>query len=166
MQQRLRLSDTKLTGARALVRRCLLTALPVAAVVGAIGYVLPAHDMQNGEPAHSNFADGGVWSLFIFAATALCTYLLSKRGFGAGIVAGFVAAGGGAMALGPLVLEHLMQHVNNLAGETIFAIGLLGLFCIGAAALVAEPLLFVVERRRIERAAKPAELPVARIVTA
>ena len=166
MQERLSLSATKLTGARALVRRCLLTALPVFAVIGAIGYVLPAHDLQNGEGAHSNFDDGGIWSLLVFAGIALCTHLLRQRRFGAGTVAGLVAAGGAAMAIGPVLLEHMFRDVTNLYGEALFEISILGLLFVGAATFVAEPVLYVVERRRIERAAKPAELPVARTITA
>jgi hypothetical protein len=166
MQKRTRLFDTQLTGARALARRCVLASLPLFAVVGALGYVLPAHDLGNGEAAHSNFADGGIASLLVFAGVALCTYLLRNRGFGAGIGAGVIAIGGAVLALAPVLLAHMFRDVESLGGETIFLIALLGLFFVGAAALIAEPILYIVERRRMELAAKPAELPIARIVTA
>jgi hypothetical protein len=60
----------------------------------------------------------------------------------------------------------MFRDVTGLAGEGVFVIGLVGLFVAGAATFIAEPILYVVERRRIERAALPAALPVARIVSA
>ncbi len=166
MQARPSLRSLELTGARAVIRRCLLISLPVFAAIGAVGYVLPAHDLHNGEGAHSNFADGGVVALLVLAAAGLCTYLLRDRRFGAGFAAGVLAMGGAVFALAPVLLAHMFQRVDDLVGEGVFAVGVIGLFCAGAATLFAEPIVYLLERRRIINAAKPAALPAARVVTA
>ena len=162
-QERPRLRTIELSGAAGWCRRIALGALPVFAAIGALGYVLPAHQLSYDEPFHSNFADGGPLSLIVFAAVAVCTFLLRGRRFGAGMLSGLIAMGGAVCALAPVLLVHMFQNPTEGPGELLFVLGLLGLFFVGAAALIAEPILYLLERRRIERAAQPAELPVARV---
>ncbi|HEY5925797.1 MAG TPA: hypothetical protein VIV11_29120 [Kofleriaceae bacterium] len=163
MQERPGLRAIELSGAAAWCRRITLGALPVFAAIGALGYVLPAHQLSYDEPFHSNYADGGPWSLVVLAAVAVSTFLLRKRGFGAGIAAGVTAMGGAVWAVAPVLLAHMFQNPTDGPGELVFALGILGLFFVGAIAFIAEPILYVLERRRIVRATLPAELPVARV---
>ena len=164
MQDRPKLRTIELTQGRALFRRIVLGALPVLAVVAALGYVLPAHQIDPVQGFHSNFHDGGPLSLFVLGGVAVATMLLGRIGFGAGFGAGVAAMIGAVIALAPVFLVHLFQHVEQGPGETLFALGELGLFFTGAIAIIAEPIVYLFERRRIVRATLPAELPTARAV--
>lgn len=163
MTERLRLHRVKLTGNRAGLRRMLIGSLALFAVIGAVGYVLPAHRVGSDTAFHSNFADGGPLSLLVLMAAGVSVLLLRKRGLGAGAASGLIASVGAVIAVAPVLLAHLFSHIEEGIGEPVFALGVLGMFFLGATTLVAEPVLYVIERRRIERALRPAPLPVARI---
>jgi len=170
------LRSIALTGSRASLHRSAFVAIVVAALVAFVGYLLPAHreayvphnghwfDLaaQDGETVfHSNFADGGPFSLFVLAGIAAVVFSLRSKRFGGGMVAGFLAAAGGILSATPVMLAHLFTRVETTYGDHIFALGELALFFVGTALFFAEPILYVVERKRIENASKPAPLPVA-----
>jgi len=136
-----------------------------AALVAAVGYVLPAHRLNGDADFHSNFHDGGVLSLVILGAVAVIAYALRNLRLGSGMITGIVAAAGAFCALMPVVLAHLLSSYEHGYGESMFVIGELVLFFGGLALVAAEPLLYVLERGRIERDARPAELPRAAVVS-
>ncbi len=144
---RLPLADVVLTGPRAWVRHGLTWGVVALSTIGALGYVLPAHRID--EDFHSNYADGGAASLLVFLIVGVFAVALRRRGFGAGFVRGLVAMAGAIGALLPVILVHFMQTVEDAPGETLFAIGVIGLFLVGAAALVSEPIFYLLERRRL-----------------
>src|ERR1041384_474761 len=117
MNERPRLTQIELTGTLALIRTIALTALPVLAVIAAIGYVMPAHQLGD-EAFHSNYADGGVFSLIVLASAALGLYFLRTRNFGAGLGAGLIAIVASIAALAPVLLAHMFSHVHQGPGET------------------------------------------------
>ena len=159
--QRTRIRDVELTGTRMCVRWGGFALLVLLAAVGFLGYLLPSHRMADGS-LHSNFDDGGVFSLVVFLAFGVITALLSKRGLGAGILAGVLAVPAAIASVAPIVLTHLFQEVRTDYGEGVFAVGVIGLFCAGVVFAIVEPILYVLQRRANERAAKPS-LPVARV---
>jgi hypothetical protein len=154
-----------LTSHRASFRRTLSFAMIGAAIVAAIGYVLPAHRLEGDTAFHSNFDDGGVLSILILAAVAAIVFALRKLRFGSGMISGVVSAGGALAAIVPVVLAHLFSSSEDGYGETVFAVGVLALFFTGLVSLFAEPLLYVLERRSKERALRPAPLPIATIAS-
>lgn len=160
--KRPRLVEVTLTGPRALIRRALGWALVGLPIIGAIGYVLPAHQLRD-EVLHSNYADGGVVSLLIFLVVCAVAVALRRRRFGAGIVTGGIAMAGAVGALVPVMLVHLFEDTKDGFGEGMFAVGILGLFLVGAASLLSEPILYILERRRIMRDLEPV-IPAARLV--
>jgi hypothetical protein len=161
---RMRLLDVRLVGAAALFRSFMFWCLAALAAIGALGYVMPAHRVRGDIEFHSNYADGGPFSLLVFALVIGVALALRRHRFGAGMIAGATASVGAVLALGPVFLVHFLSTVEDGPGEVLFAMGVLGCFFGGAIALVAEPILYVVERRRLEREAAPPSLPVARIV--
>ena len=160
--ERPRLRSIELTGPRALIRTIAFYALLICSLAAAIGYVAPAHRLRD-EHFHSNFDDGGIGSLLVLVALGVGVFLLRRMRFGGGMIAGVVAAGGAVLALAPVLLAHFLSSPEYAWGEHLFAIGELGLFFGGAALLLAEPVLYLLERRRIERASRPAPLPAARV---
>jgi hypothetical protein len=176
-----RLRSLDLTGPRATIRRTAFIALIASAVVAAIGFVLPAHRLvyvpssgayidlgaQPGETSfHSLLADGGPLSIVaLLTAAAFVAMLMRSRRLGAGMLAGLLAAGGAVLAIGPIILVHLFSKYETAIGNHLFAIGELVLLFVGAGLVIAEPILYLLERRRIERASRPAPLPVARIAS-
>ncbi len=136
-----------------------------AALVAAVGYVLPAHRLQGEADFHSNFHDGGVISLFILGAVAVIAYALRNLRLGSGMITGVIGAAGAFFALMPVILAHFLSSYDEGVGQGIFIIGELALFFSGLVMLVGEPVLYVLERRRIERDSRPAELPVAAVVS-
>lgn len=133
----------------------------MSAAVAAVGYVLPAHRVPDYGSIHSNAADGGPLPLLVAAFVFTMALVLRRYRLGAGIAAGVIGAAGAIGAVAPVVLAHLFQHVEVHYGENVFAAGVLGMFFIGAALMIAEPVLYLLERRRIEQASRPAPLPVA-----
>jgi hypothetical protein len=158
MQTRTRLRDVKLVGARAWIRRVWFGATIALSAIGAVGYLLPAHQAHG--VWHSNFADGGPIPLLVFAALGVIALLLRKRGLGAGIAMGVLSTAGAIVSVVPVVLAHLFADVQHDGiGETMFASGVIGLFFGGLFALV-EPVLYLTQRRSDERVEL---IPVARI---
>lgn len=131
------------------------------AVLGFIGYLLPAHSVEGGA-WHSNFADGGVTALVVFAVFGGIAAFLRKRGLGAGILTGVLAVPAAIAAVAPVVLAHLLSHVESGPGEVMFGISIVGLFFGGLAFAIVEPLLYWTQRRVDERAAQT-KLPSARV---
>jgi hypothetical protein len=158
---RQRLRTIRLTGARAIIRSTSFLAIAIAAVVAGIGYVLPAHRLASDAHFHSNAADGGPLPLVVLAFVAAAAVLLRRLRIGAGMLTGMIGAGGAIAAVAPVLLAHLFSSVEATYGDHMFALGLLGMFFVGIALLIAEPILYVLERRSIQRAALPAPLPVA-----
>jgi hypothetical protein len=151
-------------------------ALAVAAAATAIGYVLPAHRLvyvphsggwldlaaQPGEPSfHSLLHDGGGLPLLGLLVVFLTALLVRKRGLGAGMLAGVLAVGGAFLAIVPLILVHLFARYESGIGDLVFGLGLFGTFIGGCVMTVSEPILYVLERRRIERTTRPMKLPRA-----
>ncbi len=122
----------------------------VLAAIGFAGYLLPAHSVDGGA-WHSNFADGGGWSLGVFGVFGILAAHLRTRGFGAGMLTGVLAVAAAIASMVPLILVHFMAHVDNGPGEVMMAISVLGLFFGGAALLIAEPILYVTQRRANEQ---------------
>lgn len=162
MQERRRLARIELAGGRAGLRRVLSWGIVTLAAIGAFGYVLPAHRVDDARAFHSNFFDGGPMPLFVFAAIALAAYALRRGRLGAGIATGVIATGGAVLALMPVFLKHFLAHVEHAYGEDLFAVGILGLFFGGAATAIIEPILYVTQRRALER--EDPQFPVARLV--
>jgi hypothetical protein len=176
---RLRLRSTELTGPRATIRRTAFIAMIASAVIAAIAFLLPAHRLvyvpssggyldlaaQPGEAAfHSLLADGGPLSIVaLLTAAAFVGMLMSNRRLGAGMLAGVLAVGGAFLAIGPILLVHLFSRYETAIGDHLFILGELVLFFTGVALVLGEPVLYLLERRRIERASRPAPLPTARI---
>jgi hypothetical protein len=174
---RRRLRSIALTGRRGLVRRAGFLVVGAAAVVAAIGYVLPAHRLvyvprragvfdlaaQPGATAfHANYADGGVLPLLALAIAAVAALLLRRcRWLGAGVIAGVAGASAAVVTVMPLILVHMFSRYETASGEHLFACGVVGLFVAGCALVVVEPLLFVLERRHLARRTRPAPLPLA-----
>jgi len=158
MQIRARLRDVQLVGVRAALRRGGFLVVMLLAVVGFVGYLLPAHRVEGGA-WHSNFADGGVWPLVVFAGIGVTAAIARLRGFGAGMLTGVLAGVAAVAAVAPVILTHLFQSVVEGPGEIMFAVAILGLFFGGALLLIAEPILYLLQRRADRRPA----LPVARI---
>jgi hypothetical protein len=91
---------------------------------------------------------------------------MRSRRLGAGMFAGVLGAGGAILAVLPTILVHLFSRYESAIGDHLFMLGVLAMFFVGIAIVIAEPVLFVLERRRIERASRPAPLPVATVISA
>jgi len=174
--ERPRLRAIDLTGGRAALRLTLFITTAIAAIVALIGYVLPAHRLeyvpptgawldltaQAGETSfHSNLADGGWLPLFILPVVAIGLFVLRRLRFGAGFFAAVLGGGGALLVVSPVLLVHMFSKYETAAGEGVFQLGLLVLFVASCALLVAEPAVYLLERRRIIRASQPAPLPTA-----
>lgn len=176
------LRSLQLTGPRALIRRTALFVILAAAVTAAIGYVLPAHRLVYvpssggyfdfaGQPGEAHFHSllddsSPVAILVLLSAAALVALLTRTHRLGTGMLAGVLGAGGAILAVMPTILVHLFSRYESGIGDHLFGLGVLAMFFVGIALVIAEPVLFVLERRRIERASRPAPLPVATIVSA
>jgi hypothetical protein len=99
--------------------------------------------------------------LVALAIVIVAALMLRRLRLGAGVVAGVLGAGGAFAAVAPVVLTHLFRTPELAYGEDVFMVGVLGLFFIGVAFAVVEPILYVLERRSVERASRPAPLPMA-----
>lgn len=83
-------------------------------------------------------------------------------GFPRGAVAGVAIGGGGFFAAVTIAAQHILSDpIYNLAGELAF-VSLLGLLVLGAGMVIVEPVLQVLERRRLE--ASDPVFPTARVV--
>lgn len=147
---RKRLSETRLVGVRSTIRGGAFVVMLLLAAIGFAGYLLPAHSVDGGA-WHSNFADGGAWPLVVFGVFGLLAAHLRTRGFGAGMLTGVLAIAAAIASMVPVILVHLMSHVDNGPGEVMMAISVLGLFFGGFAFLIAEPVLYLTQRRAKER---------------
>jgi hypothetical protein len=153
-----------------------------AAVMAAIGYVLPAHRLvyvpssggyfdlaaQPGEAHFHSLLDDSspVAILVLLAAAAFIAGLMRTRRLGTGMFAGVLGTGGAILAIIPTILVHLFSRYESGIGDHMFILGVLLMFFVGIALFIAEPVMFLLERRRIERASRPAPLPVATVVSA
>jgi hypothetical protein len=144
-----------------MVRRTGFVAIAVLALVVAVGYLLPAHRLENAGYFHSNAADGGPMPLLALAIVIVAALLLRKLRLGAGIVAGVLGAAGAFAAVAPVVLAHMFRSPELGYGEDVFVVGVMGLFIVGVAFAIVEPIVYVLERRRVERASRPVALPMA-----
>ena len=160
--ERRRLLRIQLVNGRAALRAVLSWGVIAIATLGAIGYVLPAHRVDEAASFHSNFADGGEMPLFVLAAVATAAYALRRRGLGAGIATGVIATGGAILAVMPVFLVHFLAHVEHAAGDDLFAVGVLGLFFGGIVTAIADPILYISQRRALER--QDPQFPRARVV--
>lgn len=163
MTPRPRLRTIELTAHRAAFRRTLTWVIIAASVVAGVGYMLPAHQLTDEEGFHSNYNDGGPLSLVVLAAVVVVAFALRRFRLGSGMITGVVGIVGVFGALIPVLLAHLLSGVEESYGELVFAAGELTLLFTSATLIVVEPILYILERRRIVREARPAELPVATI---
>jgi hypothetical protein len=169
------LRSISLTAHRKSIRSTMLGIIAAAAGLAAIAYLLPAHRLvyvppsggwldlaQPGESSfHSLYRDGGTLPLIALVCVASAALLLRKYGLGTGMLAGAVAAGGTVVAIAPLILVHLFSQYESAIGEHLFPFGVISTFFVGCALFITEPILYVLERRRIEHATRPTELPRA-----
>lgn len=167
MHPKLRLVSLELSGARRILRATTTWLIVTCASVAAIGYLLPAHDLLDGNGWHANIHDGGWFPLAALVLVIGATLALRNRRLGSGMLTGVLAIGGAIGALVPVVLVHFLEKMDTGIGEHVFAAGILGLLLSGAVTFFAEPILYIVERgSRIRelRARLPQQLPVARVV--
>jgi len=143
------------------IRTLLFVGIVAAAVIGAIGYGLPAHRIGSDEGFHSNYADGGPAPFFTFAAAAACAAAMWRRRWGAGLVVGFTAMVAAFFSLLPVLLVHMFSTVEHASGEDLYDLGVVGLIGLGLATIVAEPILYRGQRRQLERDVDP-QFPSAR----
>jgi hypothetical protein len=169
------LRSISLNGYRNSVRSTLVSVLAGTAALAGVAYLLPAHRLvyvpssggwldlsQPGEASfHSLFHDGGGLPLFAMVCVAIAALLVRKSGLGTGMFTGALAAGGAVLAVMPLIFVHMFSRYESAIGDATFAIGLLGTFFVGCALFIAEPILYVLERRRIEQVTRPSPLPRA-----
>ncbi len=173
------LKTLSLTGPHKAIRSTIFLVIAVAAAVTAIGYILPAHRLvyvppsggwldlgaQPGESSfHSLLSDGDALPLLVLPFVTVAALLLRTRRFGAGMLAGALSVGAAVVTIAPLILVHLFERYEAGFGADVFALGWLGTFFGGCALFLAEPVLFLLERRRIERANRPAPLPRATVL--
>lgn len=182
MTKRPRLTAVVLTGPREVIRSIAFLVISIAATLAAIGYVLPAHRLkplptshsgldlapEDAEVAfHSNLADGGPLPLLVLPLVAVLVLLLMRqRHLGTGILAGILGCGAAFLSILQVLLTHFLSRVELAYGERVFAFSMLVLLFTSVALVLVEPVLYLLERRRIEQAAKPAPLPVATIARA
>lgn len=131
-----------LVGRRRSIHLALPLAICVSSIAAALGYVVPAHQLNGAGPMHSNWADGGALSLVILAIVATAALVLRGRRFGSGMLAGAIAMLGAALALGPVLVTHLIVHVEHGIGQHLFNAGIVATFVSGAALAIGEPLLY------------------------
>lgn len=160
---RRRLRTLELTGARAVIRRVLFAGVPVLALIGGIGFVLPAHRVRDEPEFHSNYADGGPASLLVFAGLIAVWWFLRRKRHGAGYLIGVIATGGAVLSVLPIFLNHMFQKVETGPGEGLFGVGVLGLFGLGLVIALVEPILYLGQRRQLERDVDP-QFPTARTI--
>ena len=151
---RRRLRDLTLRGPRAIVRQVLFAGIAVCAVMAVVGYLLPAHQLDD-EAIHSNYADGGPAALVALGVVALGWLRVRRAGFGAGVLYGLAGLAAGFVALVAVFLVHLFARNHEQYGEWVFAVGVLGLWLLGPVTAIAEPVLHLLERRALERAEAP-----------
>lgn len=164
MRMRRQLSRLELVGARAVIRRIAFVLVALFAVLTAVAYLLPAHRLRYEQTFHSNFDDGGPGALIVLALVLAAWAVTRNRRYGAGYLLGLASVGGAIGALVPVFLEHLLASVSEGFGEYVFAIGILGMFFVGFGLLVLEPILYVGQRRQLERDVDP-QFPIARVVS-
>ncbi len=151
---RKRLVETRLVGVRSVIRTGGFALMVVLAVVGFAGYLLPGHSVDGGA-MHSNYADGGAWPLVVYAVFGVLAAHLRTRGCGAGMLTGVLAIGAAIGGVLPVLLTHLFSDVQNGFGDAMMVVASLGLFFGGAVLLIAEPILYVTQRRANERTLLP-----------
>lgn len=157
------LSEIELTGVRRVIRRLLFGCIALGAMGGAIGYMLPAHKVHD-STFHSNYDDGGLFSLVVFGVVLAACLFTFRRGHWAGYVMGLVSSVGAIAAFAPVLLSHLLSRVTYDYGEAVFSISVLALFALGPITIVAEPILFLGQRHQLERDVDP-QFPTARVVS-
>jgi len=150
----------ELVGVRSKVRKGMFVTMIALAAIGFVSYLLPAHGMHGSW--HSNFADGGGWSLLVLGVFGALALVLRKRGLGAGMLTGVLSAAAAVGAVAPVILTHLFSHFENGPGEYGFGFAITGLFFCGPVLVVAEPILYWTQRSATERAGRP-RLPTARV---
>ncbi len=161
---RQRLRDTALSGSLSVVRRVWAWTMVVACGVAAAGYAMPAHRLKDESTFHSNYDDGGAFPFVVFVFVAASLVRLRKRKLGSGIASALACSGGAILSVLPIFLTHFLSSYDAGPGETWFAAGFFALFFGGLVMVIAEPILYVLQRAAIERATK-ITLPEARVRT-
>lgn len=171
-----RLTTLDLTGWRKTLRLVLFFAIAGSAALALLGYLLPAHraayvpdsgawldlSSQPGEEHfHSNYADGGPMPIFVLALAAAVAVLLRKLRFGVGFATGVVGAGASVLAVGAVLLAHMFSRQESSIGEPVFVVAVIALFVTSCALLIVEPVVHILEKRRLIAASLPAPLPRA-----
>jgi hypothetical protein len=161
MNERPRLRKIELEGPYAWVRNTWFFMVMALSTIGSIGYVIPGH-IVNHHDLHSNFADGGPWALIVFGVVFAAAALLRQYKLGAGMLTGVLASAGAIASVVPMVLVHFLSEVQSSIGDHLFGVAVIGLFFGGLLMVIAEPLIYVAQRRSLERSQLP-RIPAARI---
>ncbi len=176
MPDRPRLTTLDLTGWRKTLRLTLFFAIAGSAALALLGYFLPAHraayvpdtgawldltSQPGAEHFHSNFADGGLLPVPVLALAAIVAFLLRRLRFGVGFAAAVVGAGAAVLSVGAVLFAHLFSRHETTIGEPVFGLGVVVLFCTSCALFIVEPVVHLLEKRRLIAAALPAPLPRA-----
>jgi hypothetical protein len=171
-----RLTTLDLTGWRKTLRLALFFAIVACAALAALGYFLPAHraayvpdsgawvdlSSQPGEEHfHSNYADGGPLPFAVLIVAAVVAFFLRKLRFGVGFATGVVGAGAAVVSIGAVLLAHMFSRQDSSIGEPVFVLAIIGLFVASCALFIAEPIVHILEKRRLIAASLPAPLPRA-----
>jgi MFS family permease len=163
MTTRRRLRDVELVGTRKVIRQALFIATAALSAGGLISYLLPAHRLAGEDAFHSNCADGGPVPIVTFLCMAAFALFALRRRHGAGYLVGFGALGTGLAALLAVFLTHLFVAFERGVGEVFLPLAVFGLWLVGLLTLVAAPILYLGQRRQLERDVDP-QFPAARVV--
>jgi len=172
MQPRRRLCDVTLTGWRRHLRRACNAGIAGLAALAFVLLVFERHRRDQRYWDTSDPHDWGPWHSFV-AETAFLPLIglgltvaaawWARRSFPRAIVPGLLAAATSFGTFALFVVVHLFDEVDANGAMDIALILQAPLFFLGLVQTVAEPVLPILERRRLERDEDPV-FPTARLV--
>jgi hypothetical protein len=154
---RRKLGAIELTGGRRSRRETLLYAMMSGSIVALALLYVPSHAFRDDElkrysDVHSYGADLGALAPIALVAVAALALLVRRRGCGTGIVAGLLAMAVAFFTAIAAAMAHFLSNTHDRDVSSYFFAALAVVFFAGVAEVVLEPLAFVHERRRLERA--------------
>ena len=159
---RRRLIEIELSPGSRAVRRVLFWAIAVCGAIATITYLIPSHKLQYEYESHSDFSDSGYIPLLGLAGVTVLVAWLSRRRFGAGMIAAVVGAIAAFLEAARTIFTHLFSSPISHAPEIVHLIVLVAMFGASVVLLVLEPVLYLVERSSQERAERA--FPSARVI--